>query len=121
MIEKYYTPTIEEFHVGFECEMNTTPNNWVKASITLIHFQYLNKWLQEGLIRVKYLDRENIESLGFRQCESFFYSTKGDYRIYSELERIYQIEDLIYAKTLFSGEIRNKSELSRLLKQLEIK
>ena len=131
MIEKYYTPTIEEFHVGFICEMNTTPNNWVETSITLNHFQRLNKWLLENHIRVKYLDEEDLGSLEFKTM----YSVQSDFykSIYSnEICRIriitqtlitvcISVKNQFYMPEVFRGEIKNKSELSKLLKQLGIK
>lgn len=82
MKEKYYTPKIEEFHIGFKFEVFELPfkvgasyadGKWVVGSLdTPRHFQavnwtFLEKEIKErGVIRVKYLDREDIESFGFR-------------------------------------------------------
>lgn len=67
MENKYYTPSIEEFRVGFECEMNTTPMNWIHTRITLNHFKHIDKWLKDKAVRVRFLDKEDLESLGFEQ------------------------------------------------------
>lgn len=66
---KYYTPEIEEFHVGFECEYKSTINNntyWTSLKLEKEHFSddhYYNPF--RLFLRVKYLDKEDIESLGF--------------------------------------------------------
>ena len=65
MKDKYYTPEIEEFHVGFEYEVNYGKDRWVKEGLhyapQVVTLPYKN--LEN--IRVKHLDREDIESLGF--------------------------------------------------------
>jgi len=130
---KYYTPAIEEFHVGFECQV-VQEGQW----ITVMPFEsgtlaYVERSLNEDSCRVKYLDRDDIESFGFEFQElkwnkvseerTFksakytilffgFYTTtvnthlKGRLTIYSEQEDI-----------LFDGRVKNKSELKRILTQ----
>jgi len=81
--DKYYTPSIEEFHVGFECESNYILfNNTVKAYfhnedpnifVPVIFTEDNIGWALDSYIndayptefRVKYLDKEDIESLGW--------------------------------------------------------
>jgi len=45
--DKYYTPTIKEFHVGFECETETISSNgdkgWAKETLTLLGSTPLDK------------------------------------------------------------------------------
>lgn len=73
--EKYYTPKIEEFHVGFEYEAKEyleDTDEWSeefakKAMNDLSWFNDDYCSLKEGAIRVKYLDQEDIESLGFNK------------------------------------------------------
>ena len=140
MIEKYYTPTIEEFHVGFEFELaySFTKNGVRQEDLLVEHtievnsdLELIQEQIKENLIRVKYLDREDIESLGFKTI----YSVQSDFykSIYSnEICRIRTITQSIitvcisvknqfYMPEVFRGEIKNKSELRKLLKQLEIK
>ena len=74
---KYYTPELEEFHVGFEYEYFTKDwvgkdytHTWVKLKFNqkedygndLDNMVY---FIETEQVRVKYLDREDIESLGF--------------------------------------------------------
>ena len=67
---KYYTPSIEEFHIGFECEYKAPNKNWTKIKMAEIVDIY-NVGLRVGFtedscpIRVKLLSKEDIESLGF--------------------------------------------------------
>jgi len=59
----YYTPTIEEFHIGFQYEYLNENNDWIKCTpteITELDFKY-----QTYGLRVKYLDQSDIESLGW--------------------------------------------------------
>jgi hypothetical protein len=139
-ISKYYTPSLDEFHFGFECEMtgHEMPPQWHKHIVNINTF---NEWLFKGnpkigaAFRVKYLDKEDIESLGFIYKENRgmsehngvmfikkdplfekanftirYWVTTGAYRL--RIERI--------SGCLFEGNIRNKSELKVLLKQLGI-
>lgn len=129
-IEKYYTPKIEEFHIGFEYEIFDN-NEWKKIKI-LPH--YIGGDLRIDVPnlghhdvpykpRVKYLDKEDIESLGFKETKTknFFEldNKKESYLSwYPEVNRV-EIGDNECSGG-FSGIIKNKSELVKLLKQLEI-
>jgi len=69
--KKYYTPEIEEFHVGFEYESKTKPSNDWRPRITNIYRDniILNDALNgkcELEVRVKYLDQADIEELGWQ-------------------------------------------------------
>jgi len=157
-MDKYYTPAIEEFHVGFEFESNTfstsfavldfqdptkdvvsesTPT-WIKETFGLHHFSIWNSSydfkmvLDDNRLRVKYLDKEDIESLGFEDSNdrgmtenygylftkdsTHFESSKVQLRYWPTSNRVY-IHD---GQIIFNGSIKNKSELIILLKQLGI-
>jgi hypothetical protein len=65
---KYYVPSVEEFHVGFEYEYRTNGDDWVKHTVhTKADLAECIDDLEEkdNIIRVKHLDREDIESFGF--------------------------------------------------------
>lgn len=81
---KYYTPQIEEFHVGFEFEFSGLDNNWNKQPFTsqkVLREEseyfglYTLSWVKkifnnkdmpiENYMRVKYLDSVDIESFEF--------------------------------------------------------
>lgn len=165
MESKYYTPTIEEFHIGFECEKtgNELSPQWhnyiVNISTFAEPFVKGNTKLGSSF-RVKYLDKEDIESFGFK-CEednkdgSYYKFVKPSYNgsniilchyiwhtgnsDLSEIEehrkiKIYRtggtpitfranavdIELPIDRDMLSLSEVKNKSELKVLLKQLGI-
>lgn len=61
----YYTPTIEEFHLGFEYEIcsNDHADIWEKCIFDgTERFDVIES--QINLFRVKILDKEDIESIG---------------------------------------------------------
>lgn len=128
-MSKYYTPSLEEFHIGFEYELQGglqsgiikyEPNDDCLIGDVLY-------WISKGTVRVKYLDKEDIESLGW--VESTYKGIKcytRDNRILHWFGRPYL--DISYyplfegqgpART-FRGTIKNKSELKVLMKQLGI-
>ena len=185
MIEdnKYYTPTIEEFYVGFEYEFSYLdwPNKeqqskedykstdpilvtWHKdtfnpysgkADMIKRNPRYIDLWLSSGQIRVKYLDYSDIKDLGFAEVAGSSASkeqratmkfSKGGYNLdyYSwyamgstDPNAVFDYDKatlyrkviikhdnadshLVGGNTLFNGTIKNKSELVKLLKQLNI-
>ena len=80
MENKYYTPDISEFHVGFEYErMNGA--DWEKAELTNVDcWGTMSRGYEKKIeeidslirsVRVKYLDREDIESLGFKDDQEY--------------------------------------------------
>jgi hypothetical protein len=144
MENKYYTPEIEELHVGMYCEWLRDPANEIYIPVELTanmlsltlnttgsNFEKLNV---PGPIsyRVKYLDREDIESLGWVKS---LYKTTEVYQLdkfvitsYSRLEEdglVIDISSLPSFKDselrrIFRGIIKNKSELKRVMEQLTI-
>ena len=63
-MSEYYTPEIEEFHVGFECEYKEPDEEAFESDeLTERDVAYLLAYPDRA--RVKYLDKEDIESLGF--------------------------------------------------------
>lgn len=146
--EKYYTPTIEEFYVGFEYEALNS-NEWLfqesefgwknilweprlvsqNMFIENIYLAILKKW-----IRVKYLDKEDIESLGWKfyaskeEFDSYDLSTGDDLKNTKENQwnlrqskksnKLYIHQGTNWVR--FFGTIKNKSELKRLMLQLGI-
>lgn len=146
---KYYTPKIKEISVGFECEKSFC-GSFSLCKITECDLLYLtrDKWEDDGIkedisiYRVKYLDEDDIVSLGFgkqttpnvfnddefidgftltidESNEIFLYKDNLDVKI---------AKQTVYNQTtgnwtdelLFQGKIKNKSELKRLLEQLGI-
>jgi hypothetical protein len=147
MKDKYYTPSIEEFYVGFEFELfipkyggdwavvDSEANKWHKNAWEA---HYEMKTLREELstalkkssyYRVKYLDQEDIESLGWEakaqgqfldQKDTFTRFQMHYYTLLHESTGRVCISDTRDLKDLFIGTIKNKSELKKLMKQLGI-
>lgn len=141
---KYYQPELWEFHIGFEylrvIEMDDDDQFIWEDKIfpeeglctgsidapELVELYY-NKYL-DGSVRVKYLDKEDIESLGFKVYEGdgCYYKDwmldwypEKDYllKLYKKVDNIPGEEPYEY---YFQGIIKNKSELKRILKQVGI-
>ena len=124
-MNKYYTPEIEEFHVGFEYESlgmistvdGSNPKRWKKGYNKILPTN-LEQLIRGGKIRVKYLDREDIESLGFKheRLATYVYKHYSLFRV--GVGNIIEIQK--DGEVIFYGKIKNKSELKRLLTQLNI-
>jgi hypothetical protein len=141
MEDKYYIPSIEEFYVGFEYEglvdYNVNDTTWVSKTCNnfMWHSNELWKLLMKNInsFRVKYLDREDIESLGwifledrgmseyngnvFIKNDIIFQQANYELRYWYNVRRL-KIERI--NGIIFDGIIKNKSELKVLLKQLDI-
>ncbi len=138
---KYYTPESDEFRIGFEYEINTLypidnkdGYGWVKTSITKenwnVNMDCIN--LLERT-RVKHLDSTDIESLGWKKISEDTYQTdaKCDRHGSCIIQLIHRGSWVLICKgysetsfsdfeTMFAGFIKNKSELFKLVKQLNI-
>ena len=129
---KYYTPETEEFHIKFIAYYNNEEfqiNN--EDQLHLLCTDIEN-------VKVKYLDKEDIESLGFKQSmlqnyiflkvvsnyEHYENITIGiNYNIISKQLFVFFVPDeeaIPAGINIFIGKIKNKSELKKLLKQLNI-
>ena len=135
MENKYYTPSIEEFFVGFEFEFRSSFEDSINSSWNkLIYsafpvempeaFYYGLDTLDKNQFRVKYLDSSDIEELGFvktKYCSVSCYEKDG-WRIFwfednmVSIEKFYKEEKEQY----FRGWVKNKSELIRLLGWLNV-
>jgi len=132
MKNKYYTPSLDEFHIGFGYEWLDEKGNWIKedspSEITPAGYED-----QLYGLRVKYLDSEDIESLGFmnettlnfQKPDLFTGETTEDtneeyyaivYSFRYKTCEILNCED----NTLFCGIIKNKSELKQVLKMIGV-
>lgn len=149
---KYYTPSINEFHVGFEYEIYSN-DEWKKTEVyrnslggdILFKIEGLGHWSSVPKPRVKFLDREDIESLGFvfvgcplkednKTCDYpivftikehledlvFGKNPKILYLISIVGENLYDIKNIITGANANKVLLKNKSELKRLLTQLGI-
>ena len=132
MENKYYTPEIEEFHVGFEYEVNEATRvdeeQWMKDIFDLEYFimcdydlipeSTLQAKIGNKLIRVKYLDEADFISLGFAPAPRGHRYDRKDLQIYHTDTDPTYVEIYSNHGADFNGDVKNKSELRRLLKQL---
>jgi len=146
--EKYYIPTIEEFHVGFEYEeklvkyQNPGESKFHKNIVKTPKGIPYEMWLKDGSIRVKKLDKEDIESCGFildkaKELTKNHIEFKMDNVDYTKLTLFQYMTDTLFLSFNFVENeihihnggiyedsdsiclrIKNKSELKRVLKQI---
>ena len=132
MQNKYYQPEIGEFYVGFECEWQCKLRNetWNKqvCDVDLINIAYDaiehadEEEPFEEQFRVKFLDEQDILDLGFEHTNNKRDLLKGNIRIRLYVGKEFKIPNVciyIHDYTVFKGEIKNKSELKKILKMLE--
>lgn len=76
---KYYTPKIEEFHVGFEFQnyvpdMGSFDEGYVSREFSLDYSVFIKNVYElnrhNGCFRVKFLDKEDIEGEGWGNCQA---------------------------------------------------
>ena len=125
MENKYYEPDVEDFYVGmvYETEQDELRGIWEENTInTLRELEELCKYNSKYIgkysnIRVKYLSKEDIESLGFKQTiEDQYY--KDDFELLIDDDLFIQI--IKDDGFVFQGTIKNKSEFKKLLIQTGI-
>ena len=139
MIEKYYTPSIEEFHVGFEYYLQDLHDNLVDKTYRPCIVEDTDdlKTIEVNFFphdtRVKHLDQEDIESLEFELFESSkkeaiyhrssdSIMTKHEVHIWVDKEfgwiEIKDMKDKHDLHPMFRGMIKNKSELKKVLEMI---
>lgn len=140
MKEKFYTPQIEEFHVGFEYELHYDDGDYFKKHTDkgcLIDKGLYDSFVKYRSLRVKCLDREDVESLGFEFSKSKYegelFLSKKECKFGSNSPKFYELilgqrKDIclsIEEHTSYGNSsqkmyftVKNKSELKRLLKQV---
>ena len=122
-MEKYYTPEISEFYVGFECyvlgmigkEDGTEQFHRQKIIFTKEDFNTNHC----RVIEAKYLDQTDIEELGWKQLTDIWVLESGGRLLnlghYDEDKTQMYIDDHQTKVSYFIGYIKNKSELKKLM------
>jgi hypothetical protein len=133
--DKYYTPELEEFHWKFEYEstmaMGIDTKKFYRKTLGTADLCEIYGEIANKTIRVKYLDRQDIEECGFE------YDAPGNFHK-DDLVLLYFNQEtksrgfclfindygnnpdgLLYTP-IISANIKNKSELKKLLEQLNI-
>lgn len=138
-MEKYYTPAIEDIHVGYECETRQESGEWKKLTVTTsIGF---HKW-QLPTLRTPYLTKEQIEAEGWifeppvdgikLASRPDFILKKNDTLTYNLYIRDKRISIELYTKrtgvwemsswvTIYSGSCPSINEFRTICKLLNIK
>lgn len=151
MENKYYTPSIEEFYIGFEYQILDEDEDDLGYQWREVGAEEI--WELEDAadilehkdnIRVKYLDQYDIEELGFnlsyQMKDLIAFTINVDYSKIIDKNEL-NVKEASYGICLnysthsnylvirgwldpddvfFKGNIKNKSELKKLLKQLNI-
>ena len=125
----YYTPVISEFHVEFEYEVLDPDTKEYYKWVISDKYELQEAFDEYPLVRVKFLDREDVEGLGWKYVPDLS-EGDGNMRWYDlfklneftiTLGLIEGSEIIRKGKnTIFEGVIKNKSELKKLMKQLNI-
>ena len=125
MHPQFYTPSLSEFRIGFEFEMLCSGGklisggDWVEWNAytfdTDWSLEKISDELEEGNIRVKRLDADDIVECGWVYSESFkssqLFVMDGKPVKLLYCPDISLITIMIFYQTAFTGVIRNKSEL----------
>lgn len=126
---KYYTPEIEEFYVGFEYEVLDPDTKEYYKWVISDKNELWEAFDEYPLVRVKYLDQSDIESLGWIHDQ---YAGDGTHVLnfkhndwflnfwHNSSNPLVEIGRDDY-DTGFFGHCKNISELKRILKQIEYK
>lgn len=138
---KYYTPKLEEFHIGFKYEFQYIDHNdWIKDSLeyNLLYDHDLDSVFEEtknGRLRVKYLDQEDIEELGWKifphnilinklsgnESLNFYFNTQyvGHRLSYSQNTGTITITNLFYSQVDRINEEKIFKEKLKIIKSLK--
>ncbi len=151
MESKFYTPSDDEFRIGFEFYSVEEIDGSINGPYTIkdcydLEVQARNCWKNYSDILIKYLSKEDIESFGFKfdatrskvdgnfvgsyENENYYldyspYSYGGEFNSSVHL-RVMKIKDIPITsyqsnyQFIYDGIIKNKSELKKLLIQLNI-
>ena len=130
MENKYYQPNSEDFNIGVECQVYY-PREEVWKDRKIRHWEDLDEILSRFTtdntsVRFKYLDEDDLLSLGLKL--KIWDNGSGYFEIENYTIGIYStslfctVSQNDYGNNIirFSGNIKNKNEFQRLLKQLEI-
>lgn len=131
---RYYVPKIEEFHVGFYFQRYG--NDYETEQVDQYDWHVYDDLLHMDEVRVKYLDREDIEAEGWQKqtdTQVTCYEIWVGRRLY-EMRKSHPeyygedkyVIDFIEKEgkgnrfTCFSGTIKNRSELRKVMEMLGV-
>lgn len=131
MESRYYTPDISEFYIGFEYEVDLRYGKGFEKVIPQT-FETIAVMYGGYDVRVKFLDKEDIESFGFKYkprikafeipfpCKQI--SNRLCHLLVQDKNILISTGDYETAfpdwENIFVGNIKNKSELKKILVQI---
>ena len=133
MKSKYYTPTIDEFYIGFEY-YSIIKNTYFHSIFGTenVDLQNIDEGIENNTIFVKHLDKDDLKELGWEKCKGNLevfkvVGTNNNQYCKHNLSLTRLCKKITIRKRiannytqLFNGFIKNKSELNKLMKQLNI-
>lgn len=129
MENKYFTPDIEDFCIGYEYETIYLKSVWTKESLRIIDAGWFFESYQNDAVptefRVPYLTKEQIEAEGWKfdyNLGDFDYYIKTVNNTEYELEFCYKqrININIWKRTLYHGECKDINTFRKIIKLLGI-
>tara|TARA_B100001059_G_C17285518_1_gene310289 strand:+ start:135 stop:506 length:372 start_codon:yes stop_codon:yes gene_type:complete len=115
----YYIPEIEEFNIKFEYEIFGT-KGWYDSKILplVLNYGHIKMLIEREQVRVKYLDDEDIESLGW--IKSDYKSFNNDVFYFKEYQLIFKNHTSVKIikddmDVVYFGEIKNKNFFKKIL------
>lgn len=131
---EYFTPTIKELHVGYQCEvLNPDENLWEDFVVTKDYcLGVLSQWIEFKELRTPFLTKENIEKEFDVEVEKRFWygkywdvfndSSKHNYTVKYRFENQHmEISRDDESDIVFDGYVRCVNEFKTLLKLLRVK
>lgn len=118
----HYMPDEDEIYIGAEFILRHRKTGKTKVDIYNGHVSPKLYLSRAGIsVTKKYLDKEDIESLGFKETEPSRF-TKGQVIVYyrQEEEFFYPIDIWVGEQTYNFLKVKSKDDLKRILKMLNI-
>jgi hypothetical protein len=132
---KFYVPTIEEFHVGFEYEQDydivlttleryESETTWSPKIFKIEDYEFIDHLVIAKFVRVKYLDREDIELLDWVLDEEedgrmvFTHKYLPYIHLFASIQEYSTYRHITISSDtsiLFTGNIKNKSRLRSIM------
>lgn len=122
MINKYFTPSIEDIRVGYECDMLNSEGNWQSFKFG-DHLYYEGFGVDMEQLRVPYLTKEQIEAEGWKHewLEKGTHSWSKKELILTTFEDFSRIKiNYISGYQLFDGECKDINTFRYICRLLNI-
>lgn len=140
-VTHYYRPNVEDFCVGFEFEVKNINGGWspviLDPDTPVSAFADKEYWIDKNgdehtrysigdSLRVKLLNHDDLVDLGWKDMSPMAMSCyeKGEFQLYLHdwYEKGFLFIQIfnVLSNIVYEGKIKNKIELKKIMKQLEI-